>query len=343
MTDTSLVISMGDPAGIGPEITIKAWEALRADDQHSFAVIAPPSIFQAISQTQPIAIIDDISQTREAFGTALPIIALPQNLATQQLNMQRLNTHAPCASNAPAITASIERGVELCLSGQAAALITNPIAKDILYQAGFQHPGHTEYLGVLTQNHAPPYQRGPVMMLAAQDLRVGLVTVHMPLTNVAATLTTDMIIDKALIMLGALKIDFGIKAPRLALCGLNPHAGENGALGREEIDIINPAAQILRAQGHDVTDAQSADTLFHSEARQGYDAVLAMYHDQGLIPVKTLDFHGGVNITLGLPIIRTSPDHGTAFGIVGQNIARPDSLIAAITQARIIADNRHAQ
>ena len=142
-------------------------------------------------------------------------------------------------------------------------------------------------------------------------------------------------------MLGALRADYGIAKPRLALCGLNPHAGEGGSIGREEIDIINPAAQILRKEGHDVTDAQSADTLFHAEARQGYDAVLAMYHDQGLIPVKTLDFHGGVNITLGLPIVRTSPDHGTAFGIAGQGIARPDSLIAAIRQARMIADNRH--
>ena len=179
------------------------------------------------------------------------------------------------------------------------------------------------------------------MMLATQNLRVGLATVHVPLSTAAQALTTDGIVQTARVILGALKMDFGIPAPRLALTGLNPHAGEGGALGREEIEIINPAAHILRSEGHDVTDAQSADTLFHAEAREGYDGVLAMYHDQRLIPVKTLDFHGGVNITLGLPFIRTSPDHGTAFGIAGQGIARADSLIAAIHTARTNADHRY--
>ncbi len=328
MTHRPLILSMGDPVGIGPEITLKAWQALKDDKRYSFAVLAPPSIFSA----QNISCIDDIKDAANTFSGALPVIPIDAPVTTKQIS----------PSNTNAITASIKRGTQLCLTAQADALITNPIAKEVLYQAGFQHPGHTEYLGALTQHRPAPYTQGPVMMLAAQDLRVGLVTVHMPLKDVAKQLTTDMITDKARVMLGALKTDFGIDTPRLALCGLNPHAGEGGALGREEIEIINPAAAILRAEGHDVTDAQSADTLFHTEARQGYDAVLAMYHDQGLIPVKTLDFHGGVNITLGLPIIRTSPDHGTAFGIAGQNIARPDSLIAAIRQARIIADNRHS-
>jgi len=211
----------------------------------------------------------------------------------------------------------------------------------VLYEAGFKFPGHTEFLGDLSQGRPTPYAAGPVMMLAAQDLRVGLATVHLPLTEAAKQLTTDRILETARVMLSALKLDFGLKAPRLALTGLNPHAGEGGALGREEIEIINPAAEQLRSEGFDVTDAQPADTLFHAEARQRYDAVLAMYHDQGLIPVKTLDFHGGVNITLGLPFIRTSPDHGTAFGIAGQGIARPDSLIAAIKKARELANNRH--
>jgi len=220
--------------------------------------------------------------------------------------------------------------------------VTNPIAKHVLYDAGFRFPGHTEFLGHLSEGHTAPYAKGPVMMIAAQGLRVGLATVHIPLQTAAEQLSIDGIIQTARVMLGALKTDFGIAEPRLALTGLNPHAGEGGALGREEIGIINPAAQILRDEGFDVTDAQPADTLFHAEAREGYDAVLAMYHDQGLIPVKTIDFHGGVNITLGLPFIRTSPDHGTAFGIAGQNIARPDSLIAAIKKARENADNRHA-
>ena len=336
MPSRPLILSMGDPAGIGPEITLKAWAALKDEPHHSFVVLAPPSIFTADLSATPIAVIDDISDAAKVFPKAVPIIPL-------EAPINAVIAGQPSRDNARAILASIEQSVGLCLSGEAAALITNPIAKEVLYAAGFTHPGHTEYLGALTQNHDTPYARGPVMMLAAQDLRVGLVTVHVPLKDVAAQITTDLIAAKARVMLGALRADYGLKNPRLALCGLNPHAGEGGAIGREELEIINPAAAILRAEGHDVTDAQSADTLFHAEARQGYDAVLAMYHDQGLIPVKTLDFHGGVNITLGLPIIRTSPDHGTAFGIAGQGLARPDSLIAAIKQARIIADSRHAQ
>ena len=246
----------------------------------------------------------------------------------------------PDSGLTPYITGSIARAVSACLSGDAAAVITNPISKDVLYQAGFTHPGHTEYLGELTKDAANNGPRGPVMMLSGGGLRVALATVHLPLKDAATQLSSDKIINTALVMDHALRHDFNIKAPRIALTGLNPHAGENGALGREEIDIINPAARALRDKGINVTDAQPADTLFHAEAREGYDAVLAMYHDQGLIPVKTLDFHGGVNITLGLPIVRTSPDHGTAFNIAGQNIARPDSLIAAIKSAREIADNR---
>jgi len=317
MTPRPLILSMGDPAGIGPEITLKAWHALKTDPRHSFAVLAPPAIFNS----DDITVITDIEQTHAAFGNALPVIALPDDIKCHPVI-----TGHPNSGHAAAITTSIKIAGELCLSHKAGALITNPIAKEMLYEAGFNHPGHTEYLGALTQSHAAPYTRGPVMMLAAQDLRVGLVTVHEPLKDVAAKITTDMIIRKARVMLGALQIDYCIDNPRLALCGLNPHAGEGGAIGREEIEIIKPAAAILRAEGHNVTNAQSADTLFHAEARQGYDAVLAMYHDQGLIPVKTLDFHGGVNITLG--------------GIAGQNIARADSLIAAIRQARNLADNR---
>ncbi len=321
-------LSMGDPSGIGPEITIKAWEALRGHPEYTFAIIAPPALFSGSSHR----VIDTIEQSLAVFADALPIISI---------NGLQSQSGAPDAAHAPAIIRSIELAVELCLSSQCDALITNPIAKHILYESGFRYPGHTEFLGHLSQDHDAPYASGPVMMLAAQNLRVGLATVHMPLKSAAEALSIDIILDTARVMLGALKTDFGIDAPRLALTGLNPHAGEDGALGREEIEIINPAAEILRAEGHNVTNAQPADTLFHAEARQGYDAVLAMYHDQGLIPVKTLDFHGGVNITLGLPFIRTSPDHGTAFNIAGQGIARPDSLIAAIRKARDIAGHRH--
>lgn len=322
-------ISMGDPAGIGPEITVKAWRALRTSANHTFAVIAPPAIFADV----PHRVISDIADASAVFGDAIPILAIDGTVGT---------AGKPTSNNAPSVIASIERAVSLCLSGQADGVVTNPIAKHVLYEAGFKFPGHTEFLGDLAKGHDTPYTPGPVMMLAAQDLRVGLATVHVPLKSAAAQLSTETILRTARVMLGALETDFGVQNPRLALTGLNPHAGEDGALGREEIEIINPAAQILREDGFDVTDAQPADTLFHAEARQGYDAVLAMYHDQGLIPVKTLDFHGGVNITLGLSFIRTSPDHGTAFGIAGQGVARPDSLIAAIKTAREIANNRHA-
>ena len=321
-------LSMGDPAGIGPEITIKAWRALRASPNHAFAVIAPPAIFSDV----PHRIISNISDASAVFGNVLPVLAIDGPVGI---------VGKPTSKNAPSVISSIDRAVSLCLSGQADGVVTNPIAKHVLYEAGFRFPGHTEFLGDLAQGHDTPYAPGPVMMLAAQDLRVGLATVHVPLKSAAAQLSTDTILRTARVMLGALEIDFGAKNPRLALTGLNPHAGEDGALGREEIEIINPAAHILREEGFDVTNAQPADTLFHAEARQGYDAVLAMYHDQGLIPVKTLDFHGGVNITLGLPFVRTSPDHGTAFGIAGQGVARPDSLIAAIKKAREIANNRH--
>ena len=322
-------LSMGDPAGISPEITRKAWIALKNNPELAFAVIAPPAIFADV----PHKLINNILEAADIFSTALPILAIEG---------ERAAAGQPSTKNAPAIIESIEYGVKLCLSREADGLVTNPIAKNVLYESGFAFPGHTEFLGHLCQGRATPYATGPVMMLAAQNLRVGLATVHIPLQTAAKQLSTESIIDTARVILGALKTDFGITQPRLALTGLNPHAGEAGALGREEIDIINPAAQILRAEGFDVTDAQPADTLFHAEAREGYDAVLAMYHDQGLIPVKTLDFHGGVNITLGLPFIRTSPDHGTAFGIAGQDIARPDSLIAAIRKARENADNRYA-
>ena len=320
---------MGDPAGIGAEITVKAWNALKVHPELSFAVIAPPRVLEQTGGT--VKAISDLSEALSVFQTAIPVLPLEGRVA---------KPGKPSSDHAMTITESIERAVGQALSGEAAGIVTNPISKDVLYQAGFAHPGHTEYLGELTKGATAPYARGPVMMLAGGGLRVGLATVHLSLKEAAETLSADAILRNARVIDGALRCDFGIKNPRLSLTGLNPHAGEGGALGREEIDIINPAARALRAEGLTVTDAQPADTLFHSEARENYDAVLAMYHDQGLIPVKTLDFHGGVNITLGLPIVRTSPDHGTAFGIAGQNKARPDSLIAAIKMARSIANNR---
>lgn len=332
---------MGDPAGIGPEITLKAWQALKDIPEFTFAVIGPLSVFVAaavrLGFKGPLAI-TAINQAEKIMGMALPII--DQGRSAQAV------PGTPNTAHADFITRSISQAVDLCLSGEAAGLITNPISKDVLYRAGFPHPGHTEYLGELTKHvkHSTSEgsPTGPIMMLTGGGLRVALASVHLPLKTAAAQLSSDKIIHAARVMHQALKQDFGIAGPRIALCGLNPHAGEAGALGREEIEIINPAAQALRTMGINATDAQPADTLFHAEARLSYDAVLAMYHDQGLIPVKTLDFHGGVNITLGLPVVRTSPDHGTAFGIAGTGTAREDSLIAAIKAARSIADNRAA-
>jgi 4-hydroxythreonine-4-phosphate dehydrogenase len=331
-----LALTLGDPAGIGPEITWKAWDALRGDPSHSFAVIAPPSVLKTVDRPDhPIAVIDSLADTVEAFPNALPILPI---------DGERAHPGKPDPKHANTITGSIDRAVSAALNGRAAAVITNPIAKDVLYQAGFQFPGHTEYLGVLCDGHPSPYalpeSRGPVMMLTAQGLRVGLATIHIPLAQVPKQLSHALIRRRALTLLGALKTDFGFENPRLAVCGLNPHAGENGAIGTEDRDLINPVCEQLRAEGHRASNALPADTLFHAEARETYDGVLAMYHDQGLIPVKTLDFHGGVNVTLGLPIVRTSPDHGTAFNIAGQGRARADSLIAAIRQARAIADMR---
>ena len=246
----------------------------------------------------------------------------------------------PSPANTTAITGSIERAVNHCLNGEADGVVTNPIAKSVLYQEGFKYPGHTEYLGHLTAHAEAPYERGPLMMLANEELRVALVTVHQSVEDAARSVSADTIIRHARILRGALQYDMGIDNPKIAMAALNPHAGENGAMGDAEIEIINPAAEKLRGEGMDITNAMPPDTMFHAEARAGYDAALCMYHDQGLIPVKTIDFHGTVNITMGLPIVRTSPDHGTAFDIAGQGIARPDSLIAAIKTARHIADQR---
>ena len=329
-----LALTLGDPAGIGPEITWKAWERLRGEPDLAFAVVAPPAVIADVARAEhPIAVIDSVAGAAERFADALPILAIEGH---------RARAGQPDPSHADTITQSIRVAVDLALRGEAGAVVTNPIAKDVLYKAGFSFPGHTEYLGALCRDAEPPYHRGPVMMLTAQDLRVGLATIHIPVCATCEAITPDVVMSAARTLLGALRVDFGIARPRLAVCGLNPHAGEGGAIGTEERDVINPVCRLLRAEGHDVTDALPADTLFHAEARRGYDGVLAMYHDQGLIPVKTLDFHGGVNVTLGLPIVRTSPDHGTAFGIAGQGIARPDSLIAAIRHARAIADHRHA-
>ncbi len=332
-----LLVTLGDPAGIGPEITVKAWSVLRHDRQHSFAVLAPYDLFARKLSEFDLPrphLIAAPSEVNDVFKAALPILHMAPG--------DTIIEGKPNAANTSLITGSIERGVKHCLAGTTDAIITNPIAKEVLYKSGFKHPGHTEFLGELTKETKAPYARGPLMMLANSELRVALVTVHQSVAKAAKSITISKIMERAKILHGALKCDLGIKNPRIALAALNPHAGEGGAMGDEEINIINPAAEKLRAGGMNITNALPPDTMFHAEARSNYDAALCMYHDQGLIPVKTIDFHNTVNITMGLPIVRTSPDHGTAFDIAGKGIARPDSLIAAIKLARKIADYRSA-
>jgi 4-hydroxythreonine-4-phosphate dehydrogenase len=318
---SSIALTMGDPAGIGGEITAGAWRALR-ETGPNFVAIADPDWLGAHG---PLQIIDSIDQAD--FSRALPV--LPIRLA------RRATPGSPDTANAAATIASIERAVRLAQSGQASAVVTNPIAKSVLQAAGFPHPGHTEFLAALTG-----VAGREVMMLAAPALRVVPVTIHVSLRASLDLLTTDAIITASRITHAALISDFGIATPRLAIAGLNPHAGESGRMGTEEITLIQPAIDILRAQGISVTGPHPPDTMFTETARQNYDAAICMYHDQALIPLKTLDMYGGVNITLGLPIVRTSPDHGTAFDIAGKGRASPDSLVAALKMADQIARQR---
>lgn len=328
-----IVVSMGDPAGIGPEIILKA----RAELGASIPLLAlgDPGVFAGAAARLGLpgpAVVDAPDDRLPADRLAV--------LATPHTCSGPVTPGQPDAAHAQAVTSAIETGVALCRHGRASALVTAPISKAVLYEAGFGFPGHTEYLAELTADTPVEGPRGPAMMLSGGGLRVVLATIHLSLREAVAALTAERIAGIARLTHHALVRDFGIAAPRLALAGLNPHAGEGGALGREEIEIVNPAAAALRAEGIDITDALPPDTMFHAEARAQYDAAVCLYHDQGLIPVKTLDFHGGVNITLGLPIVRTSPDHGTAFAIAGQSVARADSLIAAIRQAAEIAEHR---
>jgi 4-hydroxythreonine-4-phosphate dehydrogenase len=286
----------------------------------------------AAGRTAHVRRVGSPDEASSVFADCLPVLDLP--LLTPVV------AGKPSPHYANSILRWIETATGLALSGAVSGVVTAPIAKKPLYDAGFGFPGHTEFLADLTAG--APYNgvRGPVMMLTARDLRVALASIHLPLRQAIAELSQDRIVHVGRVVAEALRRDFGIERPRLALAGLNPHAGENGALGREEIDVINPAAERLRAEGLTCSDARSADTLFHDDARKTYDAVICMYHDQALIPLKTLDFWGGVNITLGLPIVRTSPDHGVGYEIAGRGLARADSLIAALRTAALIAQHR---
>ncbi len=332
-----LALTMGDPAGIGPEITLKAWAALK-DRGPAFCVFGPAALYRATAAAlgldAPVAAIDRPGEAAAMFPTALPVIDLP--LPAPAIPGHGDPAHGAC------VTGAIVAAVAAVADGQASAVVTVPITKALLYDAGFDFPGHTEYLAHLAAERyaiAPPH---PVMMLAAPALKVVPLTIHEPLSAVPGLIDRERIVRTARIMADALRGDFGIARPRIAVAGLNPHAGEAGTIGTEDRDVIAPAIADLQADGIDAFGPLSADTMFHAPARARYDAALCMYHDQALIPIKTLDFDRGVNVTLGLPFVRTSPDHGTAYNIAGQGVAQADNLIAAIDLADSLAQRRAA-
>jgi 4-hydroxythreonine-4-phosphate dehydrogenase len=317
-----LALTMGDPSGIGLELALKAWRSRAAP----FFLLADP---QALARAdRELGLSTPIETTApekagEAFARALPVV--PLKAAVKAV------AGKPDPANAAAILESIERAVGYARSGAASAVVTNPIAKKTLYDAGFRHPGHTEYLGELAEAWGGPAT--PVMMIWSQLLAVVPVTIHIPLSAVPGALTRGLIEATARIVDRDLRARFKLARPRIAVAGLNPHAGEGGSMGREEIEIVAPAVETLREEGLEICGPLPADTMFHARARERYDVALTMYHDQGLIPAKTLAFDEGVNVTLGLPFVRTSPDHGTAFDIAGRGLADPTSLISALALA----------
>jgi 4-hydroxythreonine-4-phosphate dehydrogenase len=327
-----LALTMGEPAGIGGEIALQAW-LRRSEGVPPFYLIDDPARLAALARRLgwrvPLRIVAEPQGAVAIFAEALPISPVGGET--------RAEPGRPDAADAPLVIRSIAAAVGDVQAGRAAAVVTNPINKDLLYRAGFRHPGHTEYLAELAGGAT-----AAVMMLASPELRVVPVTIHLALRQAVEQLSTAAIVHAGKVTHAALLRDFGIAAPVIAVAGLNPHAGEAGALGREDLAIVAPAVAELRAAGIDARGPLAADTMFHAAARRGYDAALCMYHDQALIPIKTLDFDGAVNVTLGLPFIRTSPDHGTAFDIAGSGKARPDSLIAALKLAAEMATRRRS-
>jgi 4-hydroxythreonine-4-phosphate dehydrogenase len=328
MNAPPLAMSLGDAAGIGPDIAIAAWRLRRENALPAFAVIGGADILRdraaQLGLDCPVSDIADLSEAADAFARALPVLAL--DIAAP-----------PCAPGhpdprlAPLTIGSIREAVALTLAGRASGVVTNPISKAVLYDAGFAYPGHTEFLAALAREAG--FAAEPVMMLSSAELKVVPATVHMALRDAPDAITRARLATVIAVTAEGLGRWFGLTRPRIAVAGLNPHAGEDGAMGREEIDVIRPAIEEARAKGYEVTGPWPADTLFHAEARAGYDAVIAMYHDQALAPFKTIAFDTGVNVTLGLPFIRTSPDHGTAFALAGTGRASASSLIEAIRLA----------
>jgi len=314
-----LALTLGDPAGIGPEIAAAA----HARGGAPFVAIGSATVLRNFAD---VAVVETVAQAREVTGP-IPVLDIPTSV--------EVVFGTPDPRNAAGVIRSIELGAELARNGQVSALVTAPISKKLLKDGGgFAHPGHTEFLAHLSGTARP------VMMLAGPDLRVVPVTIHIPLADVPAALTPALLEQTIRVTHAGLIRDFAIPSPRIAIAGLNPHAGEGGVMGRQEIEVIMPVLNHLRAEGLNLTDPLPADTMFHAAARAHYDVAICMYHDQALIPLKTLSFDDGVNVTLGLPFVRTSPDHGTAFDIAGKGLARPDSLLAAIAMATDMVERR---
>jgi 4-hydroxythreonine-4-phosphate dehydrogenase len=334
-----LALTMGDPAGIGLEIALKAWHARKKQNVPPFVLYADADALEQRAASLGLATpIEQISGGRDEacklFQSALPVVDIP--VATS------VTAGKPDTRNAAATIAAIRSSISDVKAGTVRAVITNPIAKSVLYETGFSHPGHTEFLAELAAEHWPSTHYHPVMMLACAELRVVPLTIHIPLADVPRRMSRELICNTIRITAEALSRDFGITAPRIAVAGLNPHAGEGGAIGAEDRDVIFPALASLAAVGYNVTGPLPADTMFHPAARAKYDVAVCMYHDQALIPIKTLAFDEGVNVTLGLPFIRTSPDHGTAFDIATLGIASETSLVEALKLANVMAARRES-
>src|SRR5215475_4349063 len=323
----ALALTVGEPAGIGPDITFAAWRRRAELDLPPFYLLVDPAFLarraKRIAPDVAIAVVEPAAAWT-AFKTALPVVDIGVPVSAEPGH--------PDQSSAPAAVAAIRRAVADVCAGAAAAIVTNPVAKNVLYRSGFAEPGHTEFLGKLAEESTGVSAR-PVMMLWSPELAVVPVTIHLPLKEVVAHLTSELVVETGRIVARDLRERFGIARPRLAVAGLNPHAGEEGSLGDEDLTVVRPAVERLKAEGIDARGPSPADSLFHQSARATYDVALAMYHDQALIPIKTLAFDHAVNVTLGLPFVRTSPDHGTAFDIAGTGRADPTSLIAALQLA----------
>jgi len=326
-----LALTMGDPAGLGPELTLAAWQHFRQANGPVFCSISNADLLRRTAPDIPIKVIKDVRDAKDFFSAALPVVDIG-------LKIEEVAPGQPNRSSADAVIQSIDTAVNLARSGTVAGVVTNPIHKASLQESGFAFPGHTEYLAHLCGENGT--QPTSVMMLVIPGLRVVPLTIHLALSQIPAALSIDLIVKRAQIVADALARDFNLKVPKLGIAALNPHGGEDGKFGEEEQTLIAPAVAQLRADGMAIDGPFPADTLFAEHVRQRFDAILCMYHDQALIPIKALNFYQGVNVTLGLSIVRTSPDHGTGFDIAGKNSADPQSLCEAITLAQQLAENR---